>query len=121
MRTIVVWGCAVGLALVAGVGSLLGCEALEPEWSETRQVSSSSPWAQATCDDVCDLQGSVCLERSCSADAFSELTIVMTSPDATEIEAYVQAECSEPFEYALFTDPGEPWVAWVSCCCAAGY
>lgn len=84
---------------------LLGCDALEPTWSEPMGISGVNPWPDATCDDVCGLQGNLCLENSCDG------ATVQHAADA------VPATCEEAIWTIVAEEPS--WSGYVSCCCGS--
>jgi hypothetical protein len=93
----------VVLGLVGCV--VLGCDALEPEWSEPMGISGVNPKPDATCNDVCALTGNLCLEDSCGG-----ATVRL---DADEITA----ACEEPIWSVVGEDAA--WSGYVSCCCGS--
>lgn len=89
-----------------GLGSMaVECEALEPEWSEPTQISGVNPWPDASCNDVCSLQGNLCLEQACSGST--------VRVEADEIAA----ACDEAL-WAVVGD-SESWSGAVECCCGS--
>lgn len=96
---------------------LLGCDALEPSWSEPIGISEANPWPDATCDDVCGLKRDVydepnlCLENSCGGT-----TIMSLDPLGVPIEA-VEASCEDPVWSHFSDDPS--WQGFVVCCCGS--
>ena len=88
---------------------LLGCEPLTPAWSPTHQVNEVNPFPDATCEDICDLQGSLCLERSCTG-----ATLLVQEPFISEL---VPSGCDDTIESVV--GDGPTWDAEISCCCGS--
>lgn len=100
---------------IAAVACFGACDLdLAPHWSPPAGVSEVNPWPGATCRDICDFSGDVCLQDACG-----EATILTwdleENPNVTP-GTPIAADCDEPLMDVVGDDAGGG--AWVACCCS---
>lgn len=93
------------LGIIFGALAFTACDALTPAWSEVAGISGVNPRPNATCDAVCLLQGSLCLEESCDGGTLKvDGDVIPTA-------------CDDPIWAVVSDDPS--WSGNVQCCCGS--
>lgn len=92
-----------GRWVLLGLVGLLGCEALEPNWS-----SHVDATPLLTCASVCESEGEVCMRNQCAGNTIA----VDADLDGID-DAYVPGDCEEDLSDVVApTD-------YIACCCTS--